>query len=64
MDTRPGHAQMVEPQSPCDARMEIERGLGHVRDRATPSRGATASKTFVEARKRDDGDAVRIAEER
>jgi hypothetical protein len=35
-----------------------------VRDRATPPRGAAASKTFVEARKRDDGDAVRIAEER
>jgi hypothetical protein len=38
--------------------------MSDVRDRAPPSRGATASMTVVEARKRDDGDAARIAEER
>ena len=53
MDTRPEHAQVAEPQSPCDKIIVVE-----------PDKGCPRQRFFVEARKRDDGDAVRIAEER
>jgi hypothetical protein len=53
MDTRPGHAQVTEPQSLCDRSVVVE-----------PDAGCPRQRFFVEARKRDDGDAVRIAEER
>jgi hypothetical protein len=53
MDTRSGHAQVTEPQSLCDKARVVE-----------PDTRCSRQRFFVEARKRDDGDAVRIAEER
>ncbi len=53
MDTRPRRTHVTEPQSLCD------KGMVAKRDTACPR-----LRFFVEARKRDDGDAVRIAEER
>jgi len=53
MDTRRGHAQVTEPPSICDRSMIVE-----------PDTRCPRKRFFVEARKRDDGDAVRIAEER
>ena len=52
MDTPPGRTQATEPGSLCDKRMVVELETLCPRQRF-----------FVEARKRDDGDAVRIAEE-
>jgi hypothetical protein len=53
MDTRPEHAQVREPQWLCDKSIVIE-----------PETRCPRQRFFVEARKRDDGDARRIAEER
>jgi hypothetical protein len=53
MDTRSGHAQVTEPQARCDRSLVAE-----------PETRCPRQRFFVEARKRDDGDAARIAEER
>jgi hypothetical protein len=53
MDTRPGHAQVTEPQSLCDKSSVVE-----------PDTRCPRRRFFVEARKRDDGDAACIAEKR
>jgi hypothetical protein len=53
MDTRPEHAEGAEPQSLCDKSVVLE-----------PNTQCPRQRFFVEARKRDDGDAMRIAEER
>jgi hypothetical protein len=53
MDTRPERAEVAEPQSTCDRNIVGE-----------PDTRCPRQRFFVEARKRDDGDAVRIAEER
>ncbi len=53
MDTRPKHAHLVEPRSSYD-----NSGI------ELPGTRCPRQRFFVEARKRDDGDAVRIAEER
>jgi hypothetical protein len=53
MDTRPEHAQIREHRWLCDKSVMVE-----------PDAQCPRQRFFVEARKRDDGDAVRIAEER
>jgi hypothetical protein len=53
MDTWPGHAQVIKPESLWDKSIPVG-----------PDRRCPRERFFVEARKRDDGDAVRIAEER
>jgi len=53
MDTRPRHAQVSGPRSLRNKSVVVE-----------PDTRCPRERFFVEARKRDDGDAVRIAEER
>src|SRR5712692_10373945 len=51
MDARPGASRVTEHGGSRAGASSSSR-MHDVRERATPSRGATASKTFVEARKR------------
>jgi len=53
MDTRPKRVEVADPQSTSDRIIVVE-----------PDTRCPRQRFFVEARKRDDGDAVRIAEER
>jgi hypothetical protein len=64
MDTRPEHRKLAQTQYFCDKSIVVEPNTPCPRQSHPAARRGGDTESFVEASKCDDGDAVRIAEER